>query len=110
MEASQTSGTAAPSLARDLAHAARYYLGGRRGLLVLAGVVVVAGAALNWNWLAAAGITPLLVSLLPCAAMCALGLCMSRMGGGSCSPQDGAPDAKALPLPAPPIDQSLTKE
>jgi hypothetical protein len=93
MDASQTSGTAAPSLARDLAHAARYYLGGRRGLLILAGAVVVAGAALNWNWLAAVGVAPLLLSLLPCAAMCALGLCMSRMGG-SCSLQDGAPDAR----------------
>ena len=84
MDASRTSGTAVPSLARDLAHAARYYLGGRRGLLVLAVAVVVAGAALNWSWLAAAGVAPLLLGLLPCAAMCALGLCMSRMGG-TCS-------------------------
>jgi hypothetical protein len=99
MDASQASGIAAPSLAHGLAHAARHYLGGRRGLLVLAGVVVVAGAAaLNWSWLAAVGVAPLLLAVLPCAAMCALGLCVGRMGGGSCSPQDGAPDdAKALP-------------
>jgi hypothetical protein len=50
------------------------------------------------------------VAVLPCAAMCALGLCMSRMGGGSCSPQDSAPDAKALPVPAPSLDRPLTKE
>ena len=111
MEASQTPGTAAPSLARDLAHAAGYYLGGRRGLLVLAGAVVVAGAALNWNWLAAVGVAPLLLAVLPCAAMCALGLCMSRMGGGSCSAESGAPDdAKALPVPAPSLDRTSTKE
>ena len=68
MDASQTSRAAAPRLARDLAHAARYYLGGPRGLLILASAVVVAGAALNWTWLAAAGIAPLLLSVLPCAA------------------------------------------
>lgn len=109
MDASQTSGTAAPSLARDLAHAAGYYLGGRRGLLIVAATIVVAGAALNWSWLTAVGIAPLLVSLLPCVAMCALGLCMSRMGG-SCSPQDSAPNARALPVPAPPMDRPPTKE
>src|SRR3954447_4136617 len=108
MDVSQTS-AAAPVLARDLAHAARNYLGGRRGLLILAVAVIAAGAALNWSWLAAAGIAPLLWSLLPCAAMCALGLCMSRMSW-SRSPQNGAPDAKTLPIPAPPIERSLTKE
>jgi hypothetical protein len=108
MDVSQTS-AAAPVLARDLAYAARNYLSGRRGLLILAAAVVAVGAALNWSWLAAAGIAPLLLSLLPCAAMCALGLCMSRMSW-SRSPQNGAPDAKALPNPAPPINQSLTNE
>src|SRR3954468_7912264 len=109
MDVSQTS-AAAPVLARDLAHAARNYLGGRRGPLILAVAVVAAGAAaLNWSWRAAAGIAPLLWSLLPCAAMCALGLCMSRMSW-SRSPDDGAPDAETLPIPAPPIDQSLTKK
>ena len=33
----------------------------------------------------AAGIAPLLLSALPCVAMCALGLCMRGMGGRSCS-------------------------
>jgi hypothetical protein len=45
----------------------------------------VIGAAFNWSWLVAVGIVPLLITLLPCAAMCALGLCMNRMMGGSCS-------------------------
>ncbi len=79
------------SLSRDLLHAARYYLGGRRGLLVLAAAVLVAGLALNWRWLVAAGIAPLLLSALPCVAMCALGLCMNRMAGRSCS-TDAAPE------------------
>jgi hypothetical protein len=73
------------SLGHDVLDAARYYLGGRRGLVVLAAAVVVAGLAFNWSWLVAAGIAPLLVAALPCVAMCALGLCMSRMTGRSCS-------------------------
>jgi hypothetical protein len=79
------------SLSRDLLHAARFYLGGRRGLLVLAAAVLVAGLALNWGWLVAAGIAPLLLTALPCVAMCALGLCMNRMAGRSCS-TDAAPE------------------
>lgn len=73
------------SLGRDLLYALRYYLGSRRGLLVLAGLAIAVGLALNWSWLAAAGIAPILISVLPCLAMCALGLCMNRSGGKSCS-------------------------
>ena len=61
------------------------YLGNRKLLVVLAVAGVGAGLALNWSWLVAAGIAPILLALAPCAAMCALGLCMSRMGGKSCS-------------------------
>jgi len=46
---------------------------------------IVMGLALNWSWLAAAGVAPILISLLPCLAMCALGLCMNRAGSQSCS-------------------------
>ena len=88
------------SLRPNLLHAARYYLGGRRGLLVLAGAVLVAGLALNWGWLVAAGIAPLLFTALPCVAMCALGLCMNRMAGRSCStdvaPQEPRSAAESL--------------
>lgn len=78
------------SLTRDLLDAARYYLRGRRGIIVLASVASVGGLALNWGWLMAVGIAPVLLTLLPCAAMCALGLCMNRMGRRSCA-QDAAP-------------------
>ncbi len=54
---------------------------GPRRFTVLAALVLVLGAALNWSWLVAAGVAPLLVSALPCVAMCALGLCMNRMAG-----------------------------
>lgn len=55
----------------------------------LAAVLLGAGLALNWSWLVAAGIAPLLVVLAPCAAMCALGLCMRKGTGESCSKQAG---------------------
>lgn len=87
---------------RDFVPAARSYLGGRRGLIAAGAAVAVAGLALNWSWLAAAGIAPVLLSLLPCVAMCALGLCMNRMMGRSCSTenvsgQGGAESPKTLP-------------
>ena len=71
------------SLGRDLLYALRYYLGGRRSLLILAAVAVAGGLAFNWSWLAAVGAAPLILALAPCAVMCALGLCMNRMTGGS---------------------------
>mgnify|MGYP001306871905 CR=1 FL=1 len=82
--------TSETPLRQDLVHAARYYLGGRRGLSALAAAILAVGLALNWSWLVAIGAAPLVLSLLPCAAMCALGLCMSRMGKGSCSQQEPA--------------------
>jgi hypothetical protein len=53
-------------------------LGNRNLWLALAAVLLIAGLALNWNWLAAAGIAPLLLVLLPCGAMCALHLCSRK--------------------------------
>jgi hypothetical protein len=38
-------------------------------------IVVIAAAAVNWSWLAATGVTPVLLAVLPCLAMCALSLC-----------------------------------
>lgn len=57
----------------------------RKVLVVLTVAVVGAGLVLNWSWLVAAGIAPILLALAPCAAMCAAGLCMNKMGGKSCS-------------------------
>lgn len=69
------------SLAKDWLYAARYYLSGRRGLIAGAAILIAIGLAFNWNWLVATGVAPLLISILPCAAMCALGLCMHKGNG-----------------------------
>ena len=54
----------------------------RKWLLGLAAVALIAGVAFNWSWLVAAGVAPLLVGILPCAAMCALHLCSRKSGTG----------------------------
>src|SRR6266852_3769086 len=97
MTTSDTTKTAdASSLARDLLHAARYYVGGRRGLLILAVVAVIGGAALNWGWLVAAGIAPVLLTVLPCLVMCGLGLCMNKLIGGSNTSQESQASVSQL--------------
>ena len=94
MDKSRQYSTEDGSFGRDVLYALRYYLGGRRGYLILATVLIAGGLAFNWSWLAAAGIAPLLLTALPCVAMCALGLCMNKVTGGSCkSNQAGNPAA-----------------
>ena len=65
------------SLAQDLLSATRYYLRNRFVILAIAAVAVGLALKFNWGWLVAAGIAPILLTFAPCAAMCALGLCMS---------------------------------
>ncbi len=82
----ETTKTEEMSLTGIISNLARHYLGGRRGAMLLGATAVVAGVILNWSWFVAVGIAPLLLALAPCAAMCALGLCMSKMmDGKSCS-------------------------
>jgi hypothetical protein len=60
-------------------------LGRSRLAIGAAGLGVIAVAAVwQWSGLVAIGVAPLLLSVAPCAAMCGLGLCMHRMGRGSC--------------------------
>ena len=49
---------------------------GRRGLVIAAMAIIGAGMALNWGWLTAIGAAPLILSLAPCAVMCATGYCV----------------------------------
>ena len=81
------------SLSQNVLYALSYYLGGRRGLIALAGGAAIAGVALNWSWLVALGLAPLLIALAPCAVMCALGLCAMRMAGKSGASESDAPAA-----------------
>lgn len=85
MTESSSTENAGRAARRDVFASARHYLQGRRGLLILGGVIAGAGLALSWSWLEALGVASVLLTLLPCAAMCALGLCMNRVGGRSCS-------------------------
>jgi hypothetical protein len=55
----------------------------RRGLIVLAALLASVGLAFNWSWLVAVGAAPLILSVLPCVVMCALGLCMAGHNHGS---------------------------
>ena len=55
--------------------ATRHFARHRLVLYLLLGVGIVAAVALNWNWLAAAGLLPL-VALLPCMMM--MFMCMKH--------------------------------
>lgn len=61
---------------------------GRRGWLVAAVALVVAGTAFNWGWLTAIGAAPLILAIAPCALMCAVGLC-AKGGSKSCATGNG---------------------
>ncbi len=105
MNRSESSNATETSLTQDFIYAARYYLGRRRALIVLAVVALGVGAALNWGWLVAIGVAPLLLVFAPCAAMCALGHRMSKATGKSLSREAGTtersrPHARADPTVA----------
>ena len=61
----------------------------RRVIFACAATMIGSGMALNWDWLTAAGLAPILISLAPCAAMCGLGLCMKGGSGKGCSKASG---------------------
>jgi hypothetical protein len=80
----------------------RALAGSRKGLLTIAGVAIVAGLFFNWSWLVAAGLAPLILGVLPCAAMCALGLCMMNMAVKKTSTEptnEPAPATNSAPQP-----------
>lgn len=69
LELSRDLPTETPSVGHRL-YAARRYLSGRRTLSV--SIAFVCGLALNWDWLAVAGIISLLLAVSSCIAMCAV--------------------------------------
>lgn len=69
---------------------------GRSGIAISAMAITGAGMALNWNWFTAIGAAPLILSIAPCAVMCAAGFCaMCRSTGceAASSAANGALDA-----------------
>jgi hypothetical protein len=98
MSSPETTGATRPSLVQDWLYALRYWLRGPRGLAALVLSAFVIGAALTWSWLVAVGVAPLLLTVLPCAVMCGLGLCMNKMTGGSCSTSSSAADDADAPM------------
>ena len=87
----------------DIAASTRYWLraawiriGPRRALIAVGIAAAGGGLTLNWSWLTAIGVAPILLSIAPCAAMCALGLCMPKMmDSGSCASGGTAGGASA---------------
>lgn len=92
----------------SLAARLRNYWGGRRGLFAIGAAAVALGVGLNWGWLTAIGVTPVLLGVLPCAAMCALGLCMPGMMKKRSGPADAARDItlQAKAVTSPPLQLS----
>ena len=75
---------------RDLA---RSWFTGRRGLILGGIAIVITGLDLSWGWLAAIGAAPIILSLAPCAAMCAIGACSMMKGNSSCAKGTSVPPA-----------------
>lgn len=74
---------------------------------VLIGAIALGGATgllFGWNWLVAAGFASVILGLLPCLVMCALGMCMSRMGGKDASGATATPATKTEPQLPPPSE------
>lgn len=89
-----TTRTGTPS-GPDLAQLVQDRLRGRRALLAT-GLLALPALWLGGPWLLAAGAVPLLASVAPCLAMCALGLCTMR----ACN-QQGSAGAAAIGMSAP---------
>ncbi|MGH6894848.1 MAG: hypothetical protein ACREEP_21595 [Dongiaceae bacterium] len=47
-----------------------------RRLVILTILAVTVGAFFKWQWLVAIGVAPIILAVLPCGIMCALGMCM----------------------------------
>src|SRR6266542_2645453 len=98
MSAPPTTQAANTSLARDLIRAARYYVGGWRGVLILTAIALAAGLALKWSCLVAAGIVPIVLTFLPRLVMCGARLCMDKLlGSRSCDSAPSNPDPTMNP-------------
>ena len=72
----------------------------RIAIVAWSATVVGSGLLLSWNWLVAAGLSTIVLAILPCAAMCAAGLCMGGADSKRADPsarnasnRDGTPSS-----------------
>ena len=74
-----------------------------RNLLIGLALAGSAGAlVLGWDWVVAAGLASIIVALVPCLVMCALGLCMNRQ-------KKSDPSAAGTPPAMPGSDPTTVK-
>ncbi len=59
-------------------------LGRRTAVVAWLAAAIGLGLYTGWGWIVAAGLSSLVLAVLPCAAMCALGLC-GGFSGRKCS-------------------------
>lgn len=85
------------ALRQRLFSSVRSNLGGRKGLFVIGAGALALGIAFNWNWLAAAGLLPLL-SVLPCLGMCVFAICMNKGAAVSSNLRDTSDQAMLDPI------------
>ena len=64
-------------------------LGSRTAVVVWTATAIGLGLFAGWGWIVAAGLSSTVLALLPCAAMCALGLCGGN-SGKKCSDKTSA--------------------
>ncbi|NUZ08466.1 hypothetical protein [Piscinibacter koreensis] len=83
-----------------LVGASRPWLRSRWTWVSIAAFASASALIWSWPWLSAIGAASVIVSLLPCAVMCGLGLCMSPRRGGSCHTGKGADGVNADVVPA----------
>lgn len=92
MEATKTS-TANNTAASCCAPAGRAGWLNCRNMVIGALLLAVGGAIFfGWSWLVATGFATMILGVLPCLVMCALGICANRIGKKE-------PSAAAAPLP-----------
>jgi len=83
-----------PSKAQQAVNGVWPLINSRNKRIIAILAIVALGMYLNWGWFVAVGVAPLLLGALPCAAMCALGLCMGHGGKSSCSTKNQDQDSK----------------
>lgn len=95
MTDSNVSNRSTRALPRPTLAASLSMIRSRRGLIALAALLLALGFASNWSWLVAVGVAPIILAVLPCAVMCAFGLCMSHGNHHSDSAADGSSSVAA---------------